>query len=187
MFRLIRTYPYTIGLIASIMFAILLFVSGTMDVIVEQLNGFGYLGAFLAGLAYASTFTASIAALFFVALGSHLHPITVIVLGGIGAMLGDLFFYWLIKNGIGKEVAAILLHLIPGKGLRRLERFTKRRVFLWTVPFLASFFIASPLPDELGIALFGLINFRIKYLSFVSFLLNTAGIAGLVFIGNAVG
>lgn len=184
MFHLIKTFPYITGFVVSILAAIVLFATGILGGLVEALNNFGYLGAFLSGFTYSSTFTASIAAFFFVELGGHLHSLTVIVLGGIGAMLGDLFFYWIIKDGVGKEVAALLLRLMPGKGLKRLERFTKRRVFLWTMPFLASLLIASPLPDELGVALFGLINFRMKYLSLVSFLLNTAGIATLVFIGS---
>lgn len=186
MLRLIKTYPFITGFVCSIVVAVLLYATGTLHELTRAMGSFGYIGGFIAGMAYAFTFTTAAAAFLFLELGEALDPIPAIVIGGLGAMVGDLLFYWLLNNGIKKEVKAFFIAMIPGKRLKRMERFTKRRIFAWTVPFLASLLIASPLPDELGIALFSVINFKPKYLAFISFVLNMIGIATLVTLGRII-
>lgn len=179
-------YKFTIGFVLSIIIAIILHARGIFDVLIDAMNSYGYIGALIVGLFYSSSFTSPLAALFFVNLGEHLNPLPVALLGGIGAMMGDMVLYTIIKASVIDEIKALAAYLFPFRRRTRMERMTRHRVFLWTVPFLASILIASPLPDELGIALFGFINFKPRYLSLLSFLLNTAGIAILVFTGYAI-
>ena len=186
-FRFLKTYPYLTGLVLSVIVAVFLYAAGMFDAAVRALDGFGYASSFAVGMMYAFTFTAAFASGFFLELGEHMNPFFVAVLGGLGAMVMDLFLYWVARNRIKEEVYAALVALVPGKRLKRMEQFTKRRVFFWFMPFMASLLIASPLPDELGVAIFGFINFRPKYLSLLSFLLNFAGIFALVFLGFAIG
>lgn len=182
----IKTYPFITGFLASVIIAVTLYATGSLHALTQSFGSFGYAGSFFAGMAYAFTFTTAAAAFLFVELGEAFDPLTAIIFGGIGAMVGDLFFYWLLNNGVKKEIKAFFVAMMPIRRLKRMERFTKRRIFAWTIPFLASLLIASPLPDELGIALFSLINFRPKYLAVISFLLNTLGIAALVSIGRVI-
>jgi hypothetical protein len=58
--------------------------------------------------------------------------------------------------------------------------------FRWLLCVLGCCLIASPLPDELGLVLFGLINFKPKYLAVVSVVLNTLGILLLVLWGKSM-
>lgn len=183
----IKTYPFITGFFASVIIAIMLYATGILHVLTQSLGSFEYIGSVFAGMAYAFTFTTAAAAFLFVELGETSGAFTAILFGGIGAMIGDLFFYWLLNNGVKKEVKAFFVAMVPIRRLKRMEQFTKRRIFAWTIPFLASLLIASPLPDELGITLFSLINFKPKYLAAVSFLLNTGGIAALVFLGRVIG
>lgn len=185
--RTIKTYPFITGFLFSIIAAMVLYATGTLHELTRTMGSFGYVGGFIAGMAYAFTFTTAAAALLFLELGETLNPIRTIAIGGLGAMVGDLVFYWIINDGIKKEIGAFVIALMPIRRLKRMEQFTKRRVFIWTIPFLASLLIASPLPDELGIALFSFINFRPKYLALISFVLNTIGIAALVLIGRSLG
>lgn len=184
----IKTYPFITGFLASVIIAVILYATGILHVLTQSFgSSFGYIGGLFAGIAYAFTFTTAAAAFLFVELGETSDAFTAILFGGIGAMVGDLFFYWLLNNGVKKEIKAFFVAMVPIRRLKRMEQFTKRRIFAWTIPFLASLLIASPLPDELGIALFSLINFKPKYLAAVSFFLNTMGIATLVFLGKAMG
>ncbi len=182
-----RQYKFTISFFFSIIIAIILFSTSVFDKIILALDDFGYVGAFLAGVLFSSTFFSASAALFFVDLGEHLNPFAIAFFGGLGAMIGDLFMYRYLKESILEEVKALASVFIPAHHREKMEAATKRAVFLWTVPFLASTLIASPLPDEIGLALFSLVNFHPKYLSVITFLLNALGIFVLVFLGYTTG
>jgi len=183
MFENFKKYKYLWSFLLSIIFAIILYFAGVFNIMVVEMGSYGYIGAFFVGMMFASTFTAASATFLFLNFGSHLNPWLVILLGGLGAMTSDLFFYELVSHKILTEIKALGTFLLPIKKLEMMEVFSKKRVFLWGIPFVASLLIASPLPDELGVALFSLINFKPKYLSVVTFLLNTLGIFILVFLG----
>jgi len=179
-------YKYTLIFISSIVIAIVLFVSGSFEKIIDSLDGFGYVSAFIAGLGFSVSFSTAPASLFFVNLGEHYNPFAIAVIGGLGAMVSDLLLYKFIKDDLFDEVKAIFLALLPPFHREKLEQFTKHRFFVWTVPLLASMLIASPLPDEIGIALFSVVNFKPRYLSVITFTLNTIGIFILVMVGYAL-
>lgn len=183
---MLKQYKYTISFLLSIVFAIVLELTGIIDGLVSLLGGYGYIGAFVNGLLFSSTFTAAPATVLFFEFGQHLHPLTVGLLGGAGAMVGDLLMYRFIKERLLEEFRAIGAYLIPIHRRELMERITRHSMFLWAAPFLASLLIASPLPDELGVSLFSLINFKPKYLFLITFFLNTIGILFLVYLGNAI-
>ncbi|MBI2990098.1 MAG: hypothetical protein HYY51_02840 [Candidatus Magasanikbacteria bacterium] len=187
MIKALKQYKYTIGFILSVCLAFILFLTGVFDLLADSLNGAGYPSAIVAGFLFPITFTAAAGGLYLMELGTRLNPIITALLGGFGAMIADLLMFRFINGTILQELKLIAAMLIPKHRRQRMERFTKKRVFLIGVPFLASLLIASPLPDEIGIALFGLVNFKPKYLSLITYLLNTAGIFVLVFAGYAFG
>lgn len=184
--KFLSNFRYTILFVLSIIVAVILYAGGVFNSIVQSLDGAGYATAFVAGFFYSISFTIASAGLFFVELGEHYNPVAIALLGGLGAMLADLLMFKFIKETIVGEMKLLFRSIIPTPRRKRWERLTKRRVFIWGVPFVASMFIASPLPDEIGVALFSLVNFRPKYLSIITFLLNTAGIFLLVFLGHAL-
>ncbi|PIR03075.1 MAG: hypothetical protein COV60_02250 [Candidatus Magasanikbacteria bacterium CG11_big_fil_rev_8_21_14_0_20_43_7] len=183
----IKRYKYTIGFLISIGIAIILFMTGTFHILVGHLDGFGYVGALIAGFFFSFTFTAASAGLFFVEIGDTLNPFLLAILAGVGAMCADMIMFKFMKVGILAEIKTLLKAIISIPTLSHMERLTKKKVWLWGIPFFASLLIASPLPNEIGIALFGVINFRPKYLSAISYLLNTIGICALIFLGRAIG
>lgn len=179
-------YRYTFLFVASLLTAIIFYAQGWFDVLIQAMGNFGYLGAFAAGMGFGVSFTTAPSTLFFVDLGAHLNPYLAAVWGGLGAAVSDLLLYKFLKDSLFHELKAFALFLIPDHHREKLEQFTEHWIFMWTVPFLASLLIASPLPDEIGIALFGIVNFRPKYLSVIAFILNAAGILALVLFGNAI-
>lgn len=183
----LKQYKYTIGFAFSIFVALILFLTGTFDLLANSLNGAGYPSAVIAGFLFPITFTAAASGLYLVELGTDLNPIIIALLAGFGAMLADLLMFRFINGTIIQELKLIMALLVPPHRRKRMERLTRHRVFLLGIPFIASLLIASPLPDEIGVALFGLVNFKPKYLSLITYVLNTAGIFLLVFAGYAFG
>lgn len=183
----ILRYKYTFGLLLSILIAAVLFGTGVFHQLVKLLDGFGYVSAFFAGLLFPFTFTAAPAGLFLLEIGASLNPVLTALLAGVGAMLADLLMFRFIKGSILKEMQTLMKSIVPMPTLARMEHVTKKRMWRWTMPFLGSLLIASPLPDELGIAIFSIINFRPKYLLVITYILNTLGIFGLVFLGSTIG
>ncbi|HEY4478659.1 MAG TPA: hypothetical protein VI775_02350, partial [Candidatus Paceibacterota bacterium] len=54
----------------------------------------------------------------------------------------------------------------------------------WLSPLIGAFIIASPLPDELGVALLGMSKIRIAVLIPLSFTMNILGIYILIFFAT---
>ena len=180
----IKNFKFTLGFASSIIIAIALQKTGAFADIIAILASASYLSALIAGVALSSTFTAIPAAVFFFDLGRSLNPWAVAIIGGFGAMIGDMLMYSFLKETIVQEIKLIVGGILRPHHREWLEEATKKRVFVWAVPFLASILIASPLPDEIGLALFSTINFRPRYLSIIALLLNTLGIFGIVFWGS---
>jgi hypothetical protein len=183
MMRHIKTYPYTVGFLFSILMAVLLQYWGIFHALIAHIGNYAYLASFVSGILFASTFTSVPATLFFFDLGSAYNPYSIALLGGCGAMIGDLLMYSIIKKSIAEELRALITGILAPHRRETLEKIMEHRVFLFTVPFLASALIASPLPDEIGLALFSTINFRPRYLSIIALILNTVGIFAIVMLG----
>lgn len=179
-------YKHTLLLGGSIVVAFILFFSGYLHAITHTIDGYGYITAFLAGLLFTISFTSAIASLIFVELGNTTSPLLFAVVGGLGAMVSDLLLYRFLKTSLLEEWKLIMVAHISTQRRAQMERITKNRVFIWTVPFIASVLIASPVPDEVGVALFSVINFHPKYFSLISFLANMGGIFILLTIGSVV-
>lgn len=185
MFRIER-FKYTILLFLSIVFAIVLFFSGYLHAITYAVGEYGYITSFISGMMFSISFTAPTAALVFFELGDIHNPLMHALVGGLGAMVSDLLLYRFLKTSLLEEWKLILLPKISIHHREQMEVLTKRRLFIWTAPFLASVLIASPLPDEIGVALFSIINFHPKYFSLISFVANMLGIFLLLSAGSAL-
>lgn len=176
-------YKYTFAFFFSLLLAIVLFLTGTLDHFLTALDGFAYLSVAVAGFLFSFSIAAPIASLYFVELGQHLNPYAIVGIGALGAMLADTIMYRYLKDGIMPELSRIAKAVVTPSHRRRFTMLLHRRFFYWMIFLLAAALIASPLPDETGLALFSIINFRPKYLSALSLFLNAIGIAALVFIG----
>ncbi len=85
-------------------------------------------------------------------------------------MLGDYLIYKLFRsNGID--------------GIKKAYIFKSRLIRL-AAAIIGFFIIASPFPDEIGIALLGITNLDIKKFLPISFILNSFGILALVGLGK---
>ena len=178
-------YPNMLGVAVGIVAAIILTQITTFVAFLHRLGEFGYLGAFLAGILFSSTFTTAIATIIFFYLGETANPILAALLGGCGAMVSDMLLFRFFRDRLFSEFQLFFVehhisHLHPSKILRS-------RVSAWLGPVIASFIILSPLPDEFGVALFSYYKYDVKKLLPLSLALNTLGIYLIMSLGAIFG
>ncbi|MEO5627843.1 MAG: hypothetical protein ABIQ89_03055 [Candidatus Saccharimonadales bacterium] len=148
---------------------------------VNQLGGFGYIGAFITGIFFVSTFTVAPAALVLFNLAENLHPLEVALLAGLGAMLGDFLVLRLVQGSVFDELTPILGKLQP----KYVRNLFKTPYFAWLLPVIGAVVIASPLPDEAGVSLLGLSRLKKWQFFAVTYVLNVAGIFVIVTLARA--
>jgi uncharacterized membrane protein YdjX (TVP38/TMEM64 family) len=141
----------------------------------DQLSGladFGLLGAFLGGMLYTVSFTVAAATVILTILSEHIHPLAVGVVGGLGAVVGDLLIFRFVRDSLADEIK----HLVTRNHGRAVITFFRKRSVRGLLPIIGSLIILSPLPDELGIGLMGLSHLSALQFAPISYVLNTIGI-----------
>lgn len=138
-----------------------------------HLGGLGYLGAFLAGLLFVSTFTVTTGALILLVLAEGLSPIEIGLVAGLGAVLGDLLIFRFVKDNLSQELSDIYGRVDTN---HHLTRVLHTKYFAWTLPVIGAIIIASPFPDEIGVSLLGITKMKTYQFLVVSFILNAIGI-----------
>lgn len=166
-------------IVLSILIALLLVRTEVLAGLLASVREASILGAFIAGLFFTSIFTTAPA---IVALGevSLLQGIlNTALFGAMGAVVGDLIIFRFVRDRFSEHVAEIMAHQSIW---RRFHLLFKRRFFRWITFFVGGFILASPLPDELGIAVLGFSKMRVRYFVLLSFVFNFLGIVliGLV-------
>lgn len=163
----------------SVLTAVLLVRTNVLANLLVSVGGMEIFGTFIAGMFFTSIFTTAPA---IATLGeiSLLQGIFYTALfGAMGSVLGDLIIFRFVRDRFSGHVAEIMMHQSVW---RRFHLLFKRRFFRWTTFLAGGFILASPLPDELGIAVLGFSKMRVKYFILLSFVSNFLGIViiGLV-------
>lgn len=142
------------------------------DQAIRKFGNLGYVGAFLAGIFFVSTFTVAPAGLVLYRLAENLHPAEVALLAGLGAMVGDYVIFRFMKDRVFEELAPLLRQLHTPY-VRTLFRSP---FFAWLLTLIGALIIASPVPDEVGVSMLGLSKIRPWQFFAVTFTLNTLGV-----------
>ncbi len=133
-----------------------------------------FFGAFFAGLFFTSIFTVVPATVIIAELASRNFLWELVVVGGIGAMIGDVVLFWLIRDQITARVIRFFGKIEIKK--MAMRDFLKFKSVRWLAFLFGAIIIASPLPDEIGLSLMGIAKINIGYLLLLSFGLNALGI-----------
>ena len=136
----------------------------------------GLLSLFIAGAAYTTSITtpAATAAIFY--LGKVFNPILIAAIGAFGALCTDYLIFRLIRKRFGQSA-----HYFAEK-LKLKSKFKKELNFF--APILAAFIIASPLPDELGVAGLSATNVKRNMFFIYSYVGNFVGILIISHLGS---
>lgn len=169
-------------LVSGVVLAVFLVRAGIAEQFVIWLDGWSWLGVVVAGMLFTSVFTTGSA---IVLLGTFAEttPLPVLaVFGGLGAVLGDYIIFRFVKDRLSED----LEYLLSFSGKKRLSAIFRTQFFRLLVPFLGALVIASPLPDEIGVAMLGLSKVRNRVFLPLSFVLNGVGILVVGWIAKSV-
>lgn len=158
----------------SLIVAILLVMSGATNRISDSLGAWGLVGAFLAGVGFSSAFFAAPATVVIFGLAqNHISFWLMAVVAALGAMVGDLLIFRFLRDGLAEDFRYLIERANDNERLRHVFR---SRLFYRIGSLIAALAIASPLPDEFGLAIFGLLHFNTARFLPISFVLNFLGI-----------
>jgi uncharacterized membrane protein YdjX (TVP38/TMEM64 family) len=136
----------------------------------------GLLSLFVAGAFYTTSVTAPAATAAIFYLGKVFNPILIAAIGAFGALCTDYLIYRLIRRRFGQAT-----HYFAER-LKLKSKFKKELNFI--APILAVFAIASPLPDELGIAILSATNVKRNMFFVYSYVGNFIGILIISHLGS---
>lgn len=181
--RLFRfKYPKLFLLILSFVLVYFLFRNTGISGWISSLSRFNYLGSFISGILISFGFSAALGVGFFIALIPE-NIILVAVLGGLGAMIGDLIIFKSIKFSFMDEFKK--LEKTPA--IRKIEEIVKgkKHVIVWhyLLYIFAGIILATPVPDEIGVAMLaGLTTIKPLNLAVISFAVHAVAIFLLLLI-----
>jgi hypothetical protein len=162
-----------LGIIAlSVVIAVILVKTGVLKSLLNSTQEMKLAGSFISGLFFTSIFTTAPATVALGEIARHNSLFWTVFLGGVGAMLGDLVIFRFVKDSLSKDFSVLIKH----HASKRLIAVFRLKFFRWFIAFLGALVIASPLPDELGLAMIGLTKMKNIIFIPVSFVLNCLGI-----------
>lgn len=168
--------------IFSIALAVLIMKTGVLKDFLVVSKERVVLGSFFAGIFFTSVFTVVPATVVLVEMHETDSVLIVSLFGGFGALVGDLVIFNFVKDRLSQD----LQYLLSLAHVQRLRHFFRLKLFRWIIPLFGALIVASPLPDELGLALMGLSRLKPSLFMLISFLLNSTGILVIGLITKAV-
>jgi uncharacterized membrane protein YdjX (TVP38/TMEM64 family) len=168
--------------IASVIVAVLIAKSSLIDVVTTGQGTLYILQSFVAGLFFTSAFTTAPAIAILAKLGSAHHPAIVALVGALGSVAGDLIIFYFIRTRVSSDVS----FLLSKAKTRRIKHFFERPFARFSLAAVGALVIASPLPDEIGLAMMGLSGMKIRFFVLISYIFNAVGIYAIGVLGAIV-
>ncbi|MFA6608302.1 MAG: hypothetical protein WCT07_00075 [Candidatus Paceibacterota bacterium] len=165
-------YQNTTLLLISLVALFLFLDIEIVHTFIQKIETYGYLGAFITGIFFVSTFTVAPASIVLFHLSQDLNQLLVALCTGLGAVVGDFLIFKILKDNIFEEIKPLLNNL----GGSHVYALMHTPYFAWFMPVFGAIIVASPLPDEIGIGMMGLSKIKSWQFLGVSFVLNATGI-----------
>lgn len=156
-----------IGAIIAIILSQLGFIDALIGLVQIQT-----LAIFLGGLLFTSALTISPATVILAHLSLQSPIWQVALFGSIGAVVGDILLFIFLRDKVFRDIEKSIRPSI-------LHKFTKSFHFgflRWLIPLTGALIIASPLPDELGLAMLGMSRSNSRFVITISLIMNFIGI-----------
>lgn len=167
-------------MVASVGLAALLVNIGFVSNVLTLAQGMELLAAFVSGILFTSLFTIAPASIAFAEISTQANILTISLVGAVGAVFGDMLLYYFIRDTIVQDLKTI----IKASSYRRFVAHFHGGVLRWLSPLIGAFIIASPLPDEIGLAMLGFARVRSKFMIPITFTANFAGIWAVITLAN---
>ncbi|MEK7121661.1 MAG: hypothetical protein AAB857_03055 [Patescibacteria group bacterium] len=159
-------------IVLSVLVAVIFAKTGALESLITSTQEVRFVGSFIAGILFVSVFTAAPATVALGEIAQSNSVITVAIIGGLGALIGDLIIFRFMKDRVSQDFS----YLVKMSKSERIVSIFKLKLFRWLIPFVGALIVASPLPDEIGLAMLGLSKIKTFVFIPLSFLLNSVGI-----------
>lgn len=156
----------------SILIAIILVETNTIGKLLTQTKGLEIISSFIAGIFFSYAFTTAPAVVVLGEIAAANNIFLTAIFGGLGALFSDLIIFTFIKNNLVADIK----FLVGKKWRLKIHYILHQKMFRLITVFLGALIIASPFPDEIGIALLGASKIKKSLFIPLSFLFNSAGI-----------
>ena len=166
----------------SILIAIILAKTGALQDLITSTQEVRFIGSFIAGILFVSVFTAAPATVALGEIAQSNSIITVAIIGGLGALIGDLLIFRFVRDKVSRDFS----YLVKISRSERLFSIFKLKLFRWLIPFVGALIVASPFPDEVGLAMLGLSKTKTSVFIPLSFFLNFIGILIIGLVAKAL-
>lgn len=169
-------------LLISVGFAVYISKTGAAHEFILSLGGLKWLGIVVAGMFFTSIFTTAPSIILLGQFAETTPLLVLATLGALGAVLGDYIIFRLVRDRMAEDLKYLLLFT----GSNRFSNIFKTELFHFFMPFIGAIIIASPFPDEIGVAMLGLSKIKTRFFLMISFILNGAGIFIIGFIAQSI-
>ncbi|MEK7478705.1 MAG: hypothetical protein AAB626_02150 [Patescibacteria group bacterium] len=163
----------------SIIVAVILVKTDAIINLINSSKEYEILASFIAGIFYTSIFTVVPATAAIIEIAQKSNPFLIALVGGFGALLGDYVIFRYIRDNISGYISSIARKI-------RHESILESKIFSFSFAIIGAVIVASPLPDEIGLALMGITKMRTLYFVPISYFLNSIGIFVLALIGKVI-
>ncbi len=170
-------YKNTSLLAVSVIILIIFADHAIVRGIVGGFSSLEYLGIFLAGLFFVSTFTVVPATLLLTELSKSFGYWETVLIATLGSIVGDFLIFRFVKSAIADEFRQMFSVLSKEQHIKQLFHSP---FFIWLTPVVGAILIASPLPDEIGVSLLGITKMSNKKFLIIATVLDFIGISLLV-------
>lgn len=187
--KTVLAYPRLLGLGMCMGAAYVLYQIGMFEFLHGRVDAFGYAGVFAAGLLFSYGFTTPFAIAAFIEMAGDVNPFIAAPLAGLGAFLSDLVIFELLRvSFFGDELERLRHTRLVDRVHRLLHHETTPEIIRrWSLWGLAGLVIASPLPDEIGVALLsGTTKMSERTFGAICFTMNTLGILAVLLAAGAL-
>lgn len=163
-----------LGIIAlSIVLAVILVRTDALVGLLTRTEELEFWGSFITGIFFTSVFTTAPAIVTLGEIAQEYSIFLTALAGASGAVVGDLIIFKFVRERFSDH----LMEVVGTQGgRRRLKHLLKIRSFRWLTFMIGGLIIASPLPDELGVALLGFSKLKVSGFIAISFIFNFIGI-----------
>ncbi len=167
-------------IILSIILAIAISRLDLLEKLLSISENIRIVGSFVGGLFFTSIFTTA-PAIVFLGKISQIEPILIVALiGAIGAVCGDLLIFYLFRDHVAGDLEGLMKRVKNNP----FQLLIANSSFRWISILIGAFIIASPLPDELGIAMMGISRLKLNVFIPISLTFNFLGILAIGFAGR---
>lgn len=153
-----------------------------MGQILQSVQAVPLISALVVGFFIAFALTVAPAIVTLVAIAEHFPVWQVALVGSLGSVLANLIIFHFVKYRITDDFIA----LFEKTKYKRIGEFLKLAAVRAVLPVVGAILVASPLPDEIGLAMMGVSKIKTRFFVITMYILHFLGILFIISAGRAI-